>query len=607
MADRIPLILNTNANQIQEMPSGDTLDLTGSNINGVGVITATTFKGDGSQLTGISVDSTALKDSGGNIKIQAQASGAVHTGISTFQDLDVDGHTNLDNVNVAGVTTFAGTIDANGVIEGVAGQNKIPSLYNALTDLPNAGTYHGMFAHVHATGRGYFAHGGGWYELVNKELSGVVGTGTESYNVGNVKVGSGVTIESNGQATFTGIVTFGSSSTTIDGDANTVKVGTALTLGHTQGVQFHTQNLHSQGFEVNQINATGIITATSLSSSGDANTKINFPAADTITAETGGDERLRIDSNGKLLGGNYFTSKQIGAVTAPVQIQGTTADTSALSLFRYSNDTGGSTITLGKGRGTSGGAIDKPQEDDTVGTIHFHIANNNDLVNGNVAAIDVQVDAEPGGADTPGRIRFLTSPDGSSTLAERLRIASNGAIGLGGANYGSSGQVLTSQGSSSAPTWATPSGGKILQTVNATATSQVERTSSGFADTGLTANITLSAANKVLIFVAQSLEARQYNATGFAVGRLKLVRITSGTYYNVFGPGGRSIVTSGPGSGSYFIASGCIASIVAEDSPGVGTHTYATQIARTVGGGGTAVRANSDGHPAEIILMEVES
>ena len=434
-------------------------------------------------------------------------------------------------------------------------------------------------------------------------------TGILALNEGSktIKVGTGVTIEPNGQATFTGIVTFGSSSTTIDGDANTVKVGTALTLGHTQGVQFHTQNLHSQGFEVNQINATGIITATSLSSSGDTNTKINFPAADTITAETGGDERLRIDSNGKLLGGNYFTSKQIGAVTAPVQIQGTTADTSALSLFRYSNDTGGSTITLGKGRGTSGGAIDKPQEDDTVGTIHFHIANNNDLVNGNVAAIDVQVDAEPGGADTPGRIRFLTSPDGSSTLAERLRIASNGAIGLGGANYGSSGQVLTSQGSSSAPTWATPSGGKILQTVNATATSQVERTSSGFADTGLTANITLSAANKVLIFVAQSLEARQYNATGFAVGRLKLVRITSGTYYNVFGPGGRSIVTSGPGSGSYFIASGCIASIVAEDSPGVGTHTYATQIARTVGGGGTAVRANSDGHPAEIILMEVES
>ena len=151
---------------------------------------------------------------------------------------------------------------------------------------------------------------------------------------------------------------------------------------------------------------------------------------------------------------------------------------------------------------------------------------------------------------------------------------------------------------------ATAGGGKILQTVNATTSSQVENTTGSYYDTNLSASITLSAANKVLIFVAQQLEARQYNATGFSVGRLILVRTTSGSSTNVFA-GGRSVVTSGPGSGSYFVASGCIASIIAEDSPGVGTHNYKTRIARIVGGGGTAVRANSDGHPAEIILMEI--
>ena len=61
----------------------------------------------------------------------------------------------------------------------------------------------------------------------------------------------------------TGIATFGTSSTTIDGDGNTIRVGTALTLGHTQGLQFHTQNLHSTGFEVNQINVGGIATISS--------------------------------------------------------------------------------------------------------------------------------------------------------------------------------------------------------------------------------------------------------------------------------------------------------------------------------------------------------
>ena len=78
----------------------------GSNIKlgNAGVITATSFVGSGAALTGI--DATAIKDSGGNVKIQAQASGAIHSGVSTFQDLDVDGHTNLDNVSVAGVTTI---------------------------------------------------------------------------------------------------------------------------------------------------------------------------------------------------------------------------------------------------------------------------------------------------------------------------------------------------------------------------------------------------------------------------------------------------------------------------------------------------------------------
>ena len=53
MADRFPLILNTTVNQIQEIPSGDQLDLTGNNIANAGIVTASAFHGDGSQLTGV--------------------------------------------------------------------------------------------------------------------------------------------------------------------------------------------------------------------------------------------------------------------------------------------------------------------------------------------------------------------------------------------------------------------------------------------------------------------------------------------------------------------------------------------------------------------------
>ena len=50
-------------------------------------------------------------------------------------------------------------------------------------------------------------------------------------------------------------------------------------------------------------------------------------------------------------------------------------------------------------------------------------------------------------------VRALDNIMFSANGAERLRIASNGAFGLGGANYGTAGQVLKSNGSGSAVTW----------------------------------------------------------------------------------------------------------------------------------------------------------
>jgi hypothetical protein len=47
----------------------------------------------------------------------------------------------------------------------------------------------------------------------------------------------------------------------------------------------------------------------------------------------------------------------------------------------------------------------------------------------------------------------------TNASTERLRIADNGAWGLAGNNYGTAGQVITSTGTGSAPTWQTPSAG----------------------------------------------------------------------------------------------------------------------------------------------------
>jgi len=85
--------------------------LTIHNINSSGVITATSFYGDGSNLTGI--DATALKDSGGNTKVQANTSGAVVTGVLTATSFSGDGS------NLTGINGFASALASSGPLNNI--------------------------------------------------------------------------------------------------------------------------------------------------------------------------------------------------------------------------------------------------------------------------------------------------------------------------------------------------------------------------------------------------------------------------------------------------------------------------------------------------------
>ena len=136
-------------------------NITSHNVHSSGIITATRFDGP---FTNLNI--TGVATFAGDVSIG---------GTLTYEDVQ-----NVDAVGL--ITARSGISVTGGVIEALAGENKIPSLYAAMGNLPSAGSYHGMFAHVHATGRGYFAHAGNWLELVNKEINGVVGTGTERYN-----------------------------------------------------------------------------------------------------------------------------------------------------------------------------------------------------------------------------------------------------------------------------------------------------------------------------------------------------------------------------------------------------------------------------------------
>ena len=56
-------------------------------------------------------------------------------------------------------------------IDGDDGYLKWYAPYAEVADLPSASDHHGMFAHVHGTGKGYFAHGGAWVPLIDENQS----------------------------------------------------------------------------------------------------------------------------------------------------------------------------------------------------------------------------------------------------------------------------------------------------------------------------------------------------------------------------------------------------------------------------------------------------
>ena len=150
-----------------------------------GTVTATSFIGDGSQLTGIVGDGVGLDSAGVTLLVDSDYVQARETP----QDFAYSSLTGAPTA-LSSFTNDTNFVDSVGVISAVTssdldmGGNKVlfSNVYPTEADLPDATANHGMFAHVHATGAGYFAHAGSWVQLAN-DADIPVGGGLDSAGV----------------------------------------------------------------------------------------------------------------------------------------------------------------------------------------------------------------------------------------------------------------------------------------------------------------------------------------------------------------------------------------------------------------------------------------
>ena len=198
------------------------------------------------------------------------------------------------------------------------------------------------------------------------------------------------------------------------------------------------------------------------------------------------------------------------------------------------------------------------------------------------------------GADNNTGVSFGTDIiDLNTGGSSRFKIGAAGQLGVAGANYGSSGQALVSQGASAAPQWATVGGGgKVLQVVPVNFNTAASTTSGSFVSTGLSASITLSANNHVLV---RAHGGAANNASGY------------GSYYTIY-RGSSNIAPHGSYMGSHYgedNSNNVVSTVYMEvrDTPGIGTHTYSVE--HHVWGGGTSVFGKNT--TGAIVLMEIEA
>ena len=141
--------------------------------------------------------------------------------------------------------------------------------------------------------------------------------------------------------------------------------------------------------------------------------------------------------------------------------------------------------------------------------------------------------------------------------------------------------------------------GKFLQSVNATHTTSSANTTATYADTGLTASITISANSKVLILVTQPVEMKQTNVK--MRGDIRLMRGSTEIYGN---SSHQSYMLENQTEDTKYLAQ-YVSLTFLDTGASTGSNTYKTQIRCHTEGNNSRIRTSDNSAPASITLLEL--
>ena len=381
----------------------------------------------------------------GNVRIDGtlDSSSVAIAGIAATS-LDV-----TSNFTVGGITTFTGAIDANGgatidnIQLGITANNELDTSSGNLTIDSAGGTTTiddnlSVSGFMHVTGAGTTFTGN--VDLLDDDRL-RLGTGQdlEIYHDGTRNYidskGSQLRIESDairlrsdGGETYFEADVNGAAKIYHDNATKLETTSTGLVATGIVTATTFVGNLTGDvtGSATDASGATGDFSiADKIVHTGDTNTAIRFPAADTFTVETGGSEALRVDSSQRLIIGEN-SSSGLGAFLQVIGDPGA-------QIHRGVADASGSSITLSKSRNTTYGSFTKLNDDDVIGSITFRGDDGTDY-NSTAALIKAEVDADTGSNDMPGRLVFATTADGAASPTEALRVDSAQIVSVNNPN-----------------------------------------------------------------------------------------------------------------------------------------------------------------------------